>query len=420
MSADRLLLGDRYEVGEQIGRGGMADVHRAHDTVLSRDVAVKVLRDISAVDVKRFADEARLLSSLDHPHIVTLLDAGVDDERPWLALELVEGITLSTEMDAGALDESRATQVGREVAAALAHAHDRGVVHRDVKPSNILVAADGTAKLTDFGIARLDDASAGITLTGHTVGTAAYLSPEQVRGEPVSGAGDVYALGLMLLEALTSVRAYPGPPLEAALARLHQSPLIPTSLPPGWPGLIAAMTAQAADERPTAAEVAQRLGSGDAALEEGGPTTTVAVIPPPRRHRRRGLLVAAASLLLAGSLVLARGLAGDSPAVAEATAAPTDATSSAAPTPRRPTPSAATKTARATETSAPQQVKKTAAETGTTKKQQKTKKKDTTRGPGKGKKKAQGKKPKKDKKAKSKKKGPKKKGQKPKKSKGKK
>ena len=254
MSAPRLLA-DRYAVGEQIGRGGMADVHRARDTVLGRSVAIKILRDVSAVDARRFADEVRLLSALDHPNIVTLLDAGVTEERPWIALELVEGTTLSEVMSDGVLDESRAEQVGREVAAALAHAHDHAVVHRDVKPSNILIAEDGRAKLTDFGIARLDDGSSGVTLTGHTVGTAAYLSPEQVRGEPVSGSGDVYALGLLLLEALTAVRAYPGPPVEAALARLHQSPLIPTSLPPGWPGLIAAMTAQDASERPTAAGV---------------------------------------------------------------------------------------------------------------------------------------------------------------------
>lgn len=320
MSAPPPILGDRYEIGDLIGRGGMADVYRAHDTVLDRAVAVKVLRDISSPDTRRFTIEANLLATLDDDAIIALLDAGVTEERPWLALELVEGHSLRDAMAPGPLDPATVQRIGHDVASGLAHAHGRGVVHRDVKPSNIMLTAEGRAKLTDFGIARLEDASDGATLTGHTIGTAAYLSPEQVRAGPVTGAADVYALGLVLLEALTSVRAYPGPATEAALARLHHAPLIPTSLPRGWPGLLAAMTAAEPEERPAAAEVARRLGA--ARFPAGVDLTTTVQMRVDRAHRPRRrplqLAGAAAALALAVSLTLAQSLTGESPAVAEA------------------------------------------------------------------------------------------------------
>jgi len=316
-------LGDRYEIGDLIGRGGMADVYRAHDTVLDRSVAVKVLRAVTATDARRFADEARLLATLDDPCIVALLDAGVTDERPWLALELVEGSSLRDLMAAGPLDPATAQRIGRDIAAALAHAHGHGIVHRDVKPSNVVMTTDGVAKLTDFGIARLDGATDGITLTGHTIGTAAYLSPEQVRADEVTGAADVYALGLVLLEALTSVRAYPGPATESALARLHHAPLIPTSLPPGWPGLLAAMTAASAQERPSAAEVVGRLGAARFPADVDLVPPTVLVPQRPVLRRRTRLVGIAATVALAGSLTLAQTLGGPSSAVAEEDAAAT-------------------------------------------------------------------------------------------------
>ncbi len=357
MSVPPLVLGDRYRVGDVIGQGATADVHCAYDTVLDRSVAIKVLRDHTAHDARRFADEARLLAALDHPHIVRLLDAGVADERPWIALELVEGSTLRDLMSAGPLDADTAARVGRGVASALAHAHDSGVVHRDVKPGNILIGADGTAKLTDFGIARLDDEASGLTMTGFTLGTAAYLAPEQVRGEQVTGAGDVYALGLVLLEGLTGQRAYNGPPTEAALARLTRAPLVPTSLPPGWPSLLSMMTAAVADERPSADDVAKRLESSRPFPDtSAGPTETTqtpAVEPIGRRawaqagHRRgrrrvRGLVALAAALAVIASFGLARGLGESSPAVAEsakpagsgASASPRKNTATEKPTPR--------------------------------------------------------------------------------------
>jgi hypothetical protein len=324
-------VGDRYEIGDLIGRGGMADVYRAHDTVLDRAVAVKVLRHVSSPDTRRFADEANLLAALDDDAIITLLDAGITEERPWLALELVEGRSLRDAMASGPLDPRTVQRIGHDVASGLAHAHGRGVVHRDVKPSNVMLTAEDRAKLTDFGIARLEGAGDGATLTGHTIGTAAYLSPEQVRSGPVTGAADVYALGLVLLEALTAVRAYPGPATEAALARLHHSPLIPTSLPPGWPGLIAAMTAAEPGDRPSAADVAGRLGAARFPADVDLTTTVQVLAVQADRagradradragHPRRRLLQAAgaaAVLVLAVALTLAQSLTGEAPAVAD-------------------------------------------------------------------------------------------------------
>ncbi|MDO9457088.1 serine/threonine-protein kinase, partial [Nocardioides sp.] len=259
MTSPPLRLGGRFEIRTQLGRGGMADVYLAHDHVLRRDVAIKMLRDVTEVDRDRFASEAQLLSLLSHESIVTLYDASVADGRPWLALELVEGRTMSDLLRDGTMAPRPLAALAAQVAAGLAHAHTRGVVHRDVKPSNVLVSPDGRARLTDFGIARLVDSDDHLTLTGHVVGTAAYIAPEQVRGEQVTGAADVYALGLLLLEALTGQRSFAGPPMEAALARLHQGPLIPTSLPPGWSGLLAAMTALKPEARPTAQLAAHRL-----------------------------------------------------------------------------------------------------------------------------------------------------------------
>jgi hypothetical protein len=353
-------LGSRYEVGDPIGHGGMADVYRGHDPVLGRDVALKVLRDTGSVDARRFGDEARLLATLSHPGIVTLLDAGVTDETPWLALELVEGEGLDLEMGRGPMAEARVRRIGAAVAAGLDHAHSRGIVHRDVKPSNVLLTPDGSAKLTDFGIARLADSSAGLTRTGHTVGTAAYLSPEQVRGDTVIPAGDVYSLGLLLLEALTAVRAYPGPPVEAALARLHRAPLIPASLPPGWASLLTTMTASDASLRPSAGEVARRLASPGApvpAHDTGSATTgmhtTAVALAPTRRSRRPAVAVLTTAVLVVAALVLLRLPGGEAPASAEVVdATPTASAGPAGDEPtsreRRATPSASTTSAAVT------------------------------------------------------------------------
>jgi hypothetical protein len=260
----------RYVLGPLLGRGGMADVYQAHDRTLGRQVAVKLLRDRSPdpSDRARFVTEAQTLARLNHPNLVTILDAGISDERPFLVLELVVGCSLAAELrrQDRELAPERVASIGAQVAAALAHCHAAGVVHRDVKPGNILLAEDGRALLTDFGISRLLDGSAPHTKTGFTIGTASYLAPEQVYGDEVSAAVDLYALGLVLLEACTGRREYAGTPVEAAVARLHRSPRIPADLPSSLSSVLTALTRTDPELRPGGAETAAALAAAAPAI----------------------------------------------------------------------------------------------------------------------------------------------------------
>jgi len=249
-------LADRYEVLGPLGRGGMADVYRARDTALDREVAVKVLRD--AAHSERFRAEARTLAMLSHPGLVTVLDVGEVEGRPFLVMELVRGATLAECCQGEQLPPERVAAIGAQLAAALSHVHGAGVLHRDIKPGNVLLADDDRVLLADFGIARLVEQHA-TTDTGFTMGTAAYLSPEQVKGERVTPAADVYALGLVLLEALTGRRAYEGTPTEAASARLHRPPYVPDDLGDAWHDLLVTMTSAAPEDRPDADEVRRQL-----------------------------------------------------------------------------------------------------------------------------------------------------------------
>ena len=257
---DAGLVGGRYRLGELLGSGGMADVHRAADEFLRRQVALKVLRPIAGGDDARarFVAEARLLAGLTHSGLVMVLDAGFEAERPFLVLELIEGPTLA-ELCASGCDAHRVGSMGAQLAETLDFVHSRGIVHRDVKPANVLLAPDDRVKLADFGIARLIDGDSDLTRTGFAMGTVAYVSPEQVRGDPVAGAADVYSLGLVLLEALTGHREYPGNNLEAALARLTREPRIDDDLPCGWPALLREITALDPADRPTPAHIAERV-----------------------------------------------------------------------------------------------------------------------------------------------------------------
>ena len=223
---DTDTLGDRYVLDELIGRGGMADVYRATDRVLDRQVAVKVLRELTEdeSDRERFVAEAKTLAKLNHVGLVTVLDAGTHAGRPFLVMELIDGPNLAECCADTAMHVTRVVAVGAQVADALAHAHAIGVVHRDVKPSNIMLGRDGRVWLTDFGIARLLGDTAKHTRTGITLGSPAYLSPEQVRGQEVTLAADVYSFGLVLIETLSGERAYPQTATEAALARLTSPP----------------------------------------------------------------------------------------------------------------------------------------------------------------------------------------------------
>jgi serine/threonine protein kinase len=257
------MIDQRYRVERLLGRGGMADVYRAVDTEGGRPVAVKLLRDVQGQDLRRFRIEAAALASLDHPGVVKLYRTGSHEGFPYLALELVDGPTLAHELLDGPLGVERSVDVARELADAIAHAHHVPVVHRDVKPGNVLFDVAGRARLTDFGIARVADVGA-VTATGMVVGTAAYVAPEQLEERPVGPPADIYALGLVVLECLTGTRCYPGGQLEAAMARLSR----PAAIPPGLPGwlreVLAAMTARDPAQRPTAGAAAEAFGARSA------------------------------------------------------------------------------------------------------------------------------------------------------------
>lgn len=252
------ILAGRYQLDRLIARGGMSEVYEARDRELRRRVAVKVFRaDVDARE--RFRIEAVTLAALNHPGLVRVFDAGDHQGDAFLVLELVDGPTLARSMrDQGPFAPDEVAEIGARVADALAHVHAAGVVHRDVTPSNILCGADGRPKLADFGIARLVD-TARLTAPAMAIGTAAYMAPEQVLGEDVTPAADVYSLGLVLLEMLTGARAYDGPTREVAVARLVRPPRLPAELPRDWRRLIRGMTGLDPASRPSAREVRDRL-----------------------------------------------------------------------------------------------------------------------------------------------------------------
>lgn len=269
---DGTVVGDRYRIDGLIGRGAMASVYRASDESLGRTVALKLF-DSNTTDaeaLKRETSEIRLLASLNHHALVTLFDANVEgdrsDGRAYLAMELVDGPTLQARIERGPVAESDVAAMAADLAEALHVVHARGVVHRDIKPANILLAPapvsnrEFRAKLADFGIAHLID-STRLTTPGTVVGTAAYLSPEQAKGEAPGAPTDIYALGLVLLETLTGTREFPGSMVESLGARLARDPVVPASLGAGWVLLLTGMTAQNQAERPTALQVAESAHS---------------------------------------------------------------------------------------------------------------------------------------------------------------
>lgn len=259
------LLG-RYRPHRILGRGGMATVYQATDELIGREVAIKLFRAATPLDLGRHRSELRVLGSLGHHGVVTLIDAGTDDSapddpRPFLVMELIRGRDLGRELAERAFSPREIAEIGFDLAEALEYVHARGVVHRDIKPSNVMLVQYGTsayrarAKLTDFGIA-LDAEGARLTVDEATTGTAAYLSPEVVRRGDPTPASDVYALGLVLLECFTRELAYPGDAVQSAVERLVTDPPIPDDLPGAWGPILTAMTEREPSRRPTAAELA--------------------------------------------------------------------------------------------------------------------------------------------------------------------
>lgn len=259
------LLAGRYEVGRLVGSGGTARVYRAVDLRLAREVAVKIYdRDAVALDQRRRLREMSIQGSITHPGVVALLDSGTEHGRTYLVMQLVEGENLAERLLGGPMPAAEVTALADGLAEALAHVHARRVVHRDLKPANVFLSANGPL-IGDFGIAHALDTT-HITGTGVVPGTAAYLAPEQVGGEPAGPPADVYALGLILLECVTGHREYPGTMVEAAMARLTRPPRIPEGLPPSLAHTVRRMTHREPADRPTAAEVRQLLHAPAPAL----------------------------------------------------------------------------------------------------------------------------------------------------------
>jgi eukaryotic-like serine/threonine-protein kinase len=318
------VLGGRYELDEQVGKGGYGEVWRATDTILFRAVAIKLLHPGYAQQpdaLARFHTEARHAGALSHQNIARVYDYGesADGQSPYLVMELVDGPSLSERLARGSLDAARSMDIIAQAAAGLQAAHAAGLVHRDVKPANLLLDSGGTVKITDFGIANTIG-SVPVTATGEVIGTPGYLAPERVAGERATAASDLYALGIVAYECLVGAPPFVGTPLEIALAhRIRPLPPLPPSVSPDLVGFVMHLTAKDPAWRPsTAAEVAvlaRRLRDGQAGaanVQDSQPGFPPRAVVAGERGgligagRRRSVL-AAATMVLAGvtGLVLA-------------------------------------------------------------------------------------------------------------------
>ena len=277
------VLHGRYRLEELIGRGGTAEVYLGIDELLGRSVAVKLF-DLRLTDlntVVRQRNEMHVLARLTHSNLIAVYDAHIADAadvptlpgagRTYLVLELVRGQTLAQKLMRGPLPSGEVAWIGMTLAAVLQAVHAEQLVHRDVKPANILLSDSGQIKLGDFGLARILTAENRLTTGADVMGTAAYFSPEQARAGVVGPPADIYSLGLVLLEALTGHKEFPGDPVAAAVARLLRDPVIPADLPAPWPTLLPAMTTGDPLERPTAQQVHAALSVIAVPSDQGGP-----------------------------------------------------------------------------------------------------------------------------------------------------
>ncbi|MBW4078446.1 MAG: serine/threonine protein kinase [Acidobacteria bacterium] len=254
------VLGGRYRIVRLLGRGGMSDVYEAFDIVTGDSVAIKVVRSGDPDIGRRLSQEARALESFQHPGLIRLLDIGETGDQSYLVMELITGTTLAQTLRAGALSSRETANLGARLADALSYVHERGVVHRDVKPSNVLLSNDGDPWLGDFGIAMLHDASV-LTATGATMGTVSYMAPEQLEDHQVGPAADIWSLGIILLECLTGRRVYEGTPSEVLARRLAGPVVVPERLAIPWRLVLAGMLSHQPEERLKGSEVAALLAS---------------------------------------------------------------------------------------------------------------------------------------------------------------
>jgi eukaryotic-like serine/threonine-protein kinase len=298
--ANRRVLVGRYALRGLIGRGGMADVELADDEVLDREVAVKILHQRYAQDptfLARFRREAQAAASLNHPNVVAVYDTGADDGRPFIVMEYVRGRSLRDILAHEGVLPQRAAEIAGEAADALHYAHERGLVHRDIKPGNIMVSHDGRVKVTDFGIARAINAET-VTQTAAVFGTAAYVSPEQARGDQVDRHTDVYSLGCVLYEMLTGRQPFAADsPVALAYKHISEDPVPPSRINPEVSRAFDAVVLRAMAKDPEQryqterefAEDLQRAARGQpvSGLAAAATTQVINRAAPPAPSRRR-------------------------------------------------------------------------------------------------------------------------------------
>lgn len=244
---------NRYKLTERVGLGGMAEVYRAEDNVLGRTVAVKVMLPQYAADptfTKRFRQEAASAANLQSPYIVSIYDWGLDGETYYIVMEFLRGTDLKTAIkERGAINQRKAAEIGSQVAQALSVAHAGGIIHRDIKPQNIMIQPDGNIKVMDFGIARAGDA--GLSQTATVLGTAHYVSPEQAQGKELTGASDIYSLGVVLYEATTGKLPFDGQDaVSVAVKQVNELPAPPSTINPNIDPALEAIIMKAMEKDP--------------------------------------------------------------------------------------------------------------------------------------------------------------------------